>query len=222
MWQDVDYVISLVNSSKTRSEILTKMGLAPSSVYYRKLKSFEKTYNVGTSHLKEFSREANIKRRTVSNDEIFKLDSTVSQSLLRTRIRRDRLIEEKCNECDIIDTWNDKPITLQLEHINGIHNDNRLENLCWLCPNCHSQTATFCGRNITKVKKTSRKEYIDRRNQELLKQNQHLIELVKNSKIYFTRRGWSKQVATLIGKSPQKVKDWMTRYMPDQYTNAFH
>lgn len=66
-----------------------------------------------------------------------------------------RLIEEGyfinvCSECGIKDTWNNKKIVLQLDHINGINNDHRLENIRLLCPNCHSQTDTWCGRGKIK------------------------------------------------------------------------
>lgn len=50
-----------------------------------------------------------------------------------------------------------KPITLQLDHINGINNDNRIENLRFICPNCHSQTHNYSGkktRGTTKIKYT--------------------------------------------------------------------
>ena len=64
------------------------------------------------------------------------------------------LLEARCyaDGCTITDTWNGKPITLQLDHINGNSDDNRLENLRMLCPNCHSQTETFGGRNTKKKK----------------------------------------------------------------------
>lgn len=55
-------------------------------------------------------------------------------------------LEEKC-ECGNKGFWRGKKLTLQLDHKNGVNNDNRLENLRFLCPNCHSQTDTFCGRN---------------------------------------------------------------------------
>ena len=59
---------------------------------------------------------------------------------------------EQCLWCGIGTIWLDKPLTLQVDHINGVHRDNRLENLRLLCPNCHSQTDTFGGRNIGKYK----------------------------------------------------------------------
>ena len=53
--------------------------------------------------------------------------------------------EYKCEICGISE-WQGKELSLQLDHINGINNDNRIENLRLLCPNCHSQTETFSGR----------------------------------------------------------------------------
>tara|TARA_R110002124_G_C8757563_1_gene498827 strand:+ start:107 stop:703 length:597 start_codon:yes stop_codon:yes gene_type:complete len=52
-----------------------------------------------------------------------------------------------CSECKL-DTWNKKPLPLELDHINGKNTDNRIENLRLLCPNCHSLTDTWRGRNI--------------------------------------------------------------------------
>ena len=65
---------------------------------------------------------------------------------LKKRLISENLIEKKCNCCGITN-WMGKDITLQLDHINGINNDHRLENLQLLCPNCHSQTDTWCGKN---------------------------------------------------------------------------
>ncbi|MGW0661783.1 HNH endonuclease [Streptodolium elevatio] len=52
----------------------------------------------------------------------------------------------RCATCGI-ETWNGAPIILEVDHVNGDWRDNRPENLRYLCPNCHSQTDTFCGRN---------------------------------------------------------------------------
>jgi|LakMenEpi03Aug12_release.lakeMendotaPanAssembly.Ray.scaffolds.fasta_scaffold443109_2 hypothetical protein len=66
---------------------------------------------------------------------------------LKKRLYEAGLKEEKCEECNLESTWNGKPITLHLDHINGISTDHRLENLRILCPNCHSQTDTYSGKN---------------------------------------------------------------------------
>ena len=56
--------------------------------------------------------------------------------------------EYKCACCGI-DAWRGIELVLHVDHINGIHNDNRLENVRFLCPNCHSQTATYCNHRRT-------------------------------------------------------------------------
>ena len=55
-------------------------------------------------------------------------------------------IKDSCWNCDI-KYWNEKKLVLEVDHINGDASNNLPENLQLLCPNCHSQTSTFCGRN---------------------------------------------------------------------------
>ncbi len=64
----------------------------------------------------------------------------------------------QCSSCSISD-WNDQPITLQVDHINGDPGNNKLENLRLLCPNCHSQTPTYKGGNKNNPKKDPRSKY---------------------------------------------------------------
>lgn len=66
---------------------------------------------------------------------------------IKNKLIKAGVFEDKCTECGLGSTWNGKGIVLQLDHINGVHSDNRLENLRILCPNCHSQTINFCGKN---------------------------------------------------------------------------
>ena len=68
-------------------------------------------------------------------------------SNLRVRLIREGFKTHECEECGISE-WNGKTISLELDHVSGIRSDNSLENLKLLCPNCHSQTHTFRGRNI--------------------------------------------------------------------------
>lgn len=94
-------------------------------------------------------------------EEILVENSTYSSS----RSLRERLIlelgwKDACSneDCPINEPmWLGKPITLQLDHINGVRTDNRIENLRILCPNCHSQTDTWCGKNKNAINKKREK-----------------------------------------------------------------
>lgn len=67
---------------------------------------------------------------------------------LKIRLLKEKLLINQCYECKLKPLWNNKILVLQLDHVNGINNDHRIENLRLLCPNCHSQTDTFAGKNI--------------------------------------------------------------------------
>ena len=69
-----------------------------------------------------------------------------NRSHLKQRLVRAGLKENRCEACGLSE-WRGEPLSLALHHVNGDKHDNRLENLQLLCPNCHSQTDTFAGRN---------------------------------------------------------------------------
>lgn len=60
------------------------------------------------------------------------------------------ILENRCGWCGLTE-WRGKPISIQIDHINGVRDDNRIENLRMLCPNCHSQTETFAAKNLKKI-----------------------------------------------------------------------
>jgi Zn finger protein HypA/HybF involved in hydrogenase expression len=80
------------------------------------------------------------------NEEIFVENSKYSTEMVKQRIVKDELLVYKCSKCSL-SSWQEETIVLDLDHINGNNRDNRLENLRYLCPNCHSQTDTYKGRN---------------------------------------------------------------------------
>ena len=192
---------------------------------YRRLKQFEKKYQIVTSYRSNddspIRRAATNKNRTLTDEDIFQRNSLVSGSVLRRRVLRDNLIPYICNNCENTGEWKGSKLTLQLEHKDGDHINNELTNLCFLCPNCHSQTATYCGRN--KDRNPPKQSFVEYKKNVLEAsniRNQPMIDMVLNSDIDFSKRGWSKQVAILLNKQPQKVKSWMSRYMPEFYNKV--
>ena len=96
---------------------------------------------ISTNH---FTRTHNDSRAKYSLDEILVENSQyTNMTSLKNRILKSGLIEYKCAICGNPGKWNEQLLSLQLDHINGDHTDNRIENLRLLCPNCHSQTETF-------------------------------------------------------------------------------
>lgn len=87
--------------------------------------------------------------------ELFKTlteKSSYNRHKLKERLVKEGLKEYKCEICGLSE-WQGKPISLQLHHLNGINNDNRLSNLQLLCPNCHSQTENFGTKGKGRVLK---------------------------------------------------------------------
>jgi hypothetical protein len=84
--------------------------------------------------------------RGIPIDELLVAGRPRSRGHLRSRLVRAGLKEERCEDCGL-DEWRGRPLRVTLHHVNGDPYDNRLENLAFLCPNCHSQTPNFGGRN---------------------------------------------------------------------------
>jgi len=78
------------------------------------------------------------------------LDQLLATSKSRTSIKRRLLmagiLENRCDQCGLSE-WRGRPLSIQIDHRNGIRDDHRVENLRMLCPNRHSQTETFGTRN---------------------------------------------------------------------------
>jgi 5-methylcytosine-specific restriction endonuclease McrA len=91
-------------------------------------------------------KRGEIRPRPAGRPIIELLDVGGSRTHIKQRLLRAGLLHNRCSQCGITE-WLGEPLTIQIDHINGVHDDFRLENLRMLCPNCHSQTDTYGNRN---------------------------------------------------------------------------
>jgi hypothetical protein len=74
-----------------------------------------------------------------------------NRTRVKGRLLKAGLLANRCQACGITE-WRGQLLNMQLDHVNGVKNDNRLANLRMLCPNCHIQTPTFSGRNQKRIR----------------------------------------------------------------------
>lgn len=145
-----DDFIKYVNESNTYTDVLKKCGYKN----HGNAKTIKKRIILLKLSINHFVKNVPpIKAKRELNDIL--IDGiTLNGTDLKKRLVNELNWEYKCSECGISE-WNNKKISLELDHINGIHTDNRIENIRLLCPNCHSQTPTFRAKNKKEV--TARK-----------------------------------------------------------------
>lgn len=139
-----------VGASRSIRQTLLALGVRAEGGNYRTLRRDIEVFGIDTSHFTgEGWRLGATKPVTPPRPlgEVLVEDSVLNTTQLRRRLLREGLMEQRCQLCGVSE-WMGKPLTIELDHINGVHNDHRLENLRMLCPNCHSQTRTFRGRNV--------------------------------------------------------------------------
>lgn len=144
----------IVAESTSIAQVLDTLGYSKCSTAYT---AFHKTCEVLGIKYSHFSLGLSANRGKSSttkltlNDLLGRL-TVGGKGAPKRQLIEHGLLVAKCygDGCTITDMWLGKSITLQVDHINGINSDNRIENLRLLCPNCHSQTSTFSGRNSKK------------------------------------------------------------------------
>lgn len=82
--------------------------------------------------------------------EVFVENSDYARHRIKKRIIEQKMLEYNCHICGIDPEWNGKPMPLILDHINGVNDDNRIENLRFVCSNCDSQLETYKNRRGSK------------------------------------------------------------------------
>lgn len=148
-WTDEELKMAVAESRSMRA-CLQRLNLKATGGNYRSIYSHIDRLGIDKSHWtgQGWLAGQNVRTGPIRElDEILVENSTYkSTNSLKKRLLKEGLLEYKCAICGI-SGWNNKPLVLQLDHINGINNDHRLENLQLVCPNCDSQSETFRGRN---------------------------------------------------------------------------
>jgi len=144
-WTDDD-LIEAVKASVTKTDVIKKLGLSPNaSGNFQTIDRYISELNIDISHFGSWQKNRITYKYNLS--EILVKDSPYkSRDSLKKRLLTAGLLKYNCSVCNI-SKWQNKKLVLQLDHIDGIPNNNEISNLRLLCPNCHSQTSTFCRQN---------------------------------------------------------------------------
>lgn len=142
-----------IASTPSARQALLKLGLNGEGAGYKPFILLIKKLQIDTSH---WLGQAHLRGKTHNFtpprplEEILKENTPTQSHKLKLRLISANILEDKCSICGITN-WHGQKLSLHLDHINGVHDDNRLENLRLLCPNCHSCTPTYAGKNIKKT-----------------------------------------------------------------------
>lgn len=140
---DEEAVREAAASSKNTGQALDCLGIVRGGKAYRAFEAACEAFGIDYSYPDKYASD-----RKIPDSEVFIENSlyTNNRVLLKKRLFDAGILENKCILCGQGPVWNELPLTLQLDHINGKNNDHRIENLRILCPNCHTQTDTFAGK----------------------------------------------------------------------------
>jgi len=147
-------ILKVVLKSKSLKECLENMGLKAAGGNYEVIKKYIEKYKINIEHF-ETVKEKNIRigfipvKKELVN--VLVENSNFSRTSLKNKLINEGIMKYECVKCKNKGKWMGEPVSLQLDHINGVNNDNRIENLRFLCPNCHSQTETYAGKNKIKI-----------------------------------------------------------------------
>ena len=145
-----EIIAKAVAANQTWVDVMKHLGIKPSGGSHSHLRNraaaigLNTDHFVGRAHAK--GKRSNRRRAPESILIVQPTGTTKTKTILLRRALVEIGVKEKCASCGLGTTWNDRQLTLQVDHINGNPGDHRQCNLRFLCPNCHTQTPTFGNR----------------------------------------------------------------------------
>lgn len=147
----IEQLKKAAKESKSLRQVLKKLGLIPAGGNYEQIKKYLKENKIDISHFtgKVWNKGMHglIRISTIPLTAVLTKGKPYQSHRLRLRLFNEKFKEPKCELCGWAKKSTDGRLPLELNHINGDHSDNRLENLQILCPNCHSLQLTHRGCN---------------------------------------------------------------------------
>ena len=150
----IDHLKCAVHDSICYTDVCRILNITICTFSFKRIQKLCKQHNISLSHFNRIKAQRRNKF-TWSPQDVFCEHSMIPRHRLRSLAMRHGLYTGTCNKCGISDIWNGNHLTIELDHKNGINDDNRIDNLQWLCPNCHSQTPTFRNPENRRVKESN-------------------------------------------------------------------
>jgi hypothetical protein len=136
-----------VAKSFSYAEALRRLGYCPTGGNWRTLKKYVELWGIPTEHFdRDAAHRARARSMGIPLSEVLTPHSNYSRATLKRRLLREGLKQPMCEICGQGEFWRGTKLALILDHINGVRDDNRLENLRMVCPNCAATLDTHCGR----------------------------------------------------------------------------
>lgn len=151
-------IVESISDSRSFSETIMRLGMRNTQrEHYQLLRDFVNSHAISIAHFVPDPKK--IGRRALPLETLLvKGVAMTSTSTFKSRLIKAGFLVEKCAGCGLGSEWNGAPLVLQLDHEDGDRSNNLLENLRLMCPNCHSQTDTYAGKNSTIEKISTRKD----------------------------------------------------------------
>ncbi len=130
-------------------DVLRFLGYVPKGSNFKTVKKYASQWEISTDHFDPHAGRRRAGRsRQIPLEKVLVEDSTYRRGQLKDRLLASGIKRAECELCGQREEWRGRPMSLILDHINGVANDHRLENLRIVCPNCAATLDTHCGRNI--------------------------------------------------------------------------